>query len=102
MPVFGVVLVLDSAADEVVAEAVSALRARADVDLGDLVGNRLPIVLDCVAGRTTSDAALRDLESMPRVAHIEVVYSDFEDLVTPVAPESRIANPVGDGERKWT
>jgi nitrate reductase NapAB chaperone NapD len=98
MPIFGLVLVLESAQPDCVAEVERCLETCPDIEIGSPHEARLPIVLECAGGKTSSDERLRGLEDIPAVLQVEVVYSNFEDLVAPAPSEA----PKKDGEPTWT
>lgn len=92
MPVLGVVAVLSSRADQREA-ALCALRADPWVTLGELTGDRLPLVLE-TRSRAEDKAAWAALQDVPGVLALDVAFAHFADVVSTGA-EGR--QEVGDG-----
>ncbi len=84
MPVLGLVLQMDDASEATRQRVAGQLALQGDLELGESAGHRWPVVLESA---TTDEAearvdALRDLAG---VAGVDVVYADFEDLLTGAA-----------------
>jgi nitrate reductase NapAB chaperone NapD len=80
MPVLGVVLVLDDAADATRDGVVAALAGVSEIALGEAAAHRLPAVLESDSERA-AEAQVDALRRVPGVAAVDVVYADFEDLL---------------------
>jgi nitrate reductase NapAB chaperone NapD len=81
MPVLGLVLVLEDGAEATQRRVAEALSKAGDLDLGKAIAHRWPVVLES----TTPDEAetrIDALSTLPGVSNVEVVYADFEDLLT--------------------
>jgi predicted ATP-grasp superfamily ATP-dependent carboligase len=81
MPVLGVVLVLDDESvvtRRAVAEQLGAFRS---LELGDAMAHRWPAVLEAESAEE-AEACVDALHAVVGVAGVDIVYADFEDLLT--------------------
>lgn len=62
------------------AQALSELRARPEVTLGQLQPGGLPLVLDCPT-REAEKKLWEELSALPGVLFLSIVYADFSDIV---------------------
>ena len=89
MPVLGVVIVLEDASPATRARVAVGLPGVPGIEPGEPSAHRWPAVLE--AG---SEAAVEErveaVRGLPGVAGVDVVYADFEDLLSS-APEERAA-----------
>jgi len=81
MPVLGLVLVLDDGAETTRRRAAEALAGASDLDLGDAIAHRWPVVLES-ATSDEAEARVDELGTLPGVSNVEVAYADFGDLLT--------------------
>jgi hypothetical protein len=81
MPVLGVVLLLDDESEATHARVAAQLAPMSELELGDVVSHRWPAVLEA---NTTgeAEACVDALHAVPGVAGVDVVYADFEDLLS--------------------
>ena len=77
MPVLGLVISLDADSIESGGSILDTLRARPQLDLGELQGMKLPVVLECVRVEEEVEA----LRNLAGVAYIDVVFAEFADLL---------------------
>jgi nitrate reductase NapAB chaperone NapD len=87
MPVFGLVLTLEDAGEATRTRVSLGLGAVSDIELGDPVGHRWPVVLDSNTAHA-AEARVDMLRAVPGVANVDIVYADFEDLIAR-GPEGR-------------
>jgi hypothetical protein len=81
MPILGLVLTLEDATAVTQSRVDEALAGMRDIDPGEPAAHRWPVVLDA---KTEAEAQVR-IDSLLRVigvAGVDVVYADFEDLLT--------------------
>lgn len=79
MPILAAVVTLDPATAPH-GPAVASLAAQEGVDVGELQGHRLPVVVE--SGRPREDEARFDaLRAVPGVLAVDLVWADFSDLV---------------------
>jgi nitrate reductase NapAB chaperone NapD len=85
MPVLGLVLVLDGTDPALPPRVAGTLAQAPGLELGELAAHRWPAVLE---SKTESEAEARidALRSVPGILGVDVVYADFEDLLTGTAP----------------
>lgn len=87
MPVSGLVLTL-SANGGTAAEAISALKARPEIECEAPRGNKLPVAVDTL-DRTKDQALWRWINELPGVDFIDVVFISFpEDEDSPEVAEA--------------
>ena len=84
MPVLAAVVTLTPSPEER-ARALEGLSSLDHLTLGELAGDRLPVVLD-TPDRAADRAAWKRLVKHPGVVHTELVFVDFSDLHAPEAP----------------
>lgn len=84
MPVLGAVVTLSRSPEERT-RCLEGLATLPHLTLGELAGDRLPVVLD-TPDRVADRAAWKGLEKHPGVVHAELVFADFSDLHAPEAP----------------
>jgi len=82
MPVLGLVLVLDDGAEATRRRVAEALAGASDLDLGEAMAHRWPVVLES-ATSDEAEARVDALGTLHGVSNVEVVYADFGDLLTP-------------------
>jgi nitrate reductase NapAB chaperone NapD len=81
MPVIGAVITL--AADEnACQQALRVLNADTTLDIGELNGRRLPVVIETSSTREDR-ARFKALHAIPGVLAAEPVFVDFSDLTEP-------------------
>jgi hypothetical protein len=82
MPVLGLVLILDDGAETTRRRVAEALAKAGDLDLGEAMAHRWPVVLESATSKE-AEARIDALGTLSGVSNVEVVYADFEDLLTP-------------------
>jgi hypothetical protein len=111
MPILGLVLTLDLDSQSRRERTLVTLRTRANLDVGELQGMKLPVVLECVndigapttprsEGKTlevTSDARVESevdaLRTLAGVTHVDVVFAEFADLLPDEPPTADRSTP---------
>ncbi len=81
MPVLGLVIVLDDDDDSTQRRVSGALASAPDLELGEAAAHRLPVVLESSSARMAEER-IDSLRCVPGVAGVDVVYADFQDLLT--------------------
>ncbi len=111
MPILGLVLSLDRDCLDPGGRTLEALRAWPDLELGELQGVKLPVVLECVKGphdpaasvnrevkleakaEARVEAEVEALRNLAGIAHIDVVFAEFADLLPDPDPISIFSSP---------
>jgi hypothetical protein len=84
MPILGLVITLERGPVAERNRTVDALRAHSGLDLGEIQGVKLPVVLER-ASESEVEPAIDALQSLPGVAYVDVVFAEFADVLP--APE---------------
>jgi len=79
MPILGLVITLEDASKAGRGRVLDRLVRERDVSIGDFQAGKLPVVLE-VNGSPNAEPRVRELAAIEGVAHVDVVYSHFEDL----------------------
>lgn len=97
MPVLGLVATLEDGSKAGRSLVLERLLRERDITVGDLEGGKLPVVLEA-DGRDDAEARVRALSEIDGVAHVDVVFAHFEDLLP------RPGEPIRSrtGESKWS
>ena len=80
MPVRGLVLVLDNDSAATLDRVQAALAEAPGLELGEPAPHRLPAVLESSSKRE-AEARVEVLHRVSGIAAVDVVYTDFEDLL---------------------
>lgn len=97
MPVLGLVLTLEDASKTGRSRVLERLVRERDVAIGDFEAGKLPVVLDLNASRD-AEPRVRELAAIAGVAHVDVVFSHFEDQL----PDSEPRGGDRAGESPWS
>ena len=97
MPILGLVLTLEDGSKAGRGRVLERLVRERDVAIGDFEAGKLPVVLD-VNGSRDAEPRVRELAAIAGVAHVDVVFSHFEDLSAD--SEARAGDCTG--EMPWT
>ena len=80
MPVLGLVLTLGDASKGGRGRVLEPLLRERDLTIGDFAEGKLTLDLE-VEGPEEGEARVRALSDLAGVAHVDVVYANFEDLL---------------------
>ncbi len=80
MPILGLVITLERGPVAERNRTVATLRARSDLDLGEIQGAKLPVVLER-ASEPEIEPAINALQSAPGVDYVDVVFAEFADAL---------------------
>jgi nitrate reductase NapAB chaperone NapD len=97
MPILGLVITLEDASKAGRGRVLDRLLRERDVTIGDFEAGKLPVVLD-VDGSPNAEPRVRELAAIEGVAHVDVVFSHFEDVSA--APEALADESTG--ESPWS
>jgi nitrate reductase NapAB chaperone NapD len=84
MPVLGLVVVMDDPNESTRQRVATALAQADDLELGVAAAHRWPVVLEADSP-DQAESRIAALRALPGIAAIDVVYADFEDLLTPAS-----------------
>ena len=97
MPVLGLVLTLQDDSKAGRGVVLDRLLRERDVTIGDFEQGKLPVVLE-VDDRSDGEERVRAVARLEGVAHVDVVYAHFEDLLREVAEP----DPRSSGGSPWS
>jgi hypothetical protein len=81
MPILGLVITLEDGARATQGRVGEALAGMCDIDPGEPAAHRWPVVLDTTT-EAQAQVAIDALLRVIGIAGVDVVYADFEDLLT--------------------
>ena len=91
MPVFGLVVQMDDAAQATRRRVEAGLARQEGLELGACSGHRWPVVLESGTPEQ-AEARVEALRDVPGVVGVDVVYADFDDLLDQPL-EDRVVHP---------